>query len=316
MNIVSLLGLPSFNDRVIEELHYYLESYNEILSTSDKRVNQDARKKMILTNTFDVLSGLFDFDYNEKLKFNAVLDNTNDIYIDSLHGKNYEQLFFEIFSQCCKKYLKNIYLNSTNRVNDEMFTIVRLSYLNKEELMINYLVLEAYYNLLEDCPWLIDTQISMETNKTSLSKLRKKNSMRNQQLIEEVMSYKPYEDISHFQMRNVFKCYSTDVFIHLRKKEKLHLLNLSHNYFLVGDKKDISNKYNSMIDDKTSNKECLQCVIESLLEKGNTLSIIKRNRDKIKDILSWTQVVDSNETNKANLNSLSDLNKLMISYKR
>ena len=63
------LGLPRFDDKTLEEIRYHMVSYNELLENNDGRINKDARKKMILTSTFEILSGLFDLDFDKRLKF-------------------------------------------------------------------------------------------------------------------------------------------------------------------------------------------------------------------------------------------------------
>ena len=320
MAVLTELGLPMLDDNAIEELQYHMEIYNELSMENNQRINYDARKKMILTNTFDMLSGLFDLDFNMKLKFGDS-NSSDEICLESINNKNYKELFYEMYYKCFCKYIENMHKLKNNTISSMGYYYCKLAYLTKDDLLLKSIIVASYNELLKNDGWLKLSSVQLpdieKLNETKLiNELIIKNKVRNQEIKETVMTYMPYDELCYSQVCNVFKCFSSEIFVTLTKKEKIHILNILYNYFTLDDKKSLSIKYNSIIRDNTSSQDCFKQLIDDLLLPGKTMLVMKRNKDMIADVLSWLPVIYSNETKKQQINTLDKLKTCLNFYKK
>lgn len=314
MDILSQLALPTLGYKTIDELSYHMHTYEELSKSNDMRINKETRKKLVLLNTFDLLSGIFDLDFDQRLVFYK--SDSYAICLDNIDDKTYSELFHELFNKCFIKYIEKIHTLKDNRISEETYTIIKLALLNHDNRVINCFADRAYSELLENMPWLklrtLDYNVSME----DVAKLVEQNKIRNRNIKESVKKYKAYQDLSSGSIREVFKCFSIDIFQYLDKEEKAHIMNILYNYFSLEDKMDKYPKYKKMINNSSTNKECLECLIEDLKLPGRTMIIMKKNKDIIKDVLSWTSIVYANETKKENIHSLDGLTELLKQNKK
>lgn len=312
-NMLEKFTLPKLNDSMILELQYCKSRYDFVDKIADKRVSKIKTKKESLAICFEILSGIFNFPYDTKLVFNKESFD-KDLYLDSIDNLRFEEAFYNLYKACFIKYIRTLHTTNLDKIDDKIYTIVKLALLNNNEEVINKVVELCYKEHTENI-----LNIDMKSSKISVKDvafLNEENNKRNKNLKLEVMEYSLLSDLSRHGMSNLFSCFSSDIFNSLTIKEKIHICNLVFNYFSIDGKFDLYHDLKKLIKKDSNNKECLEIVINKLMRKGNTIIIRRKNMDMINDVLSWISVVDNNETNKKEVNRLNELNKLIDNLKR
>ena len=305
--------LPKLNDSSILELQYCKSRYDYADIVNDKRVSKAKTKKEAIAASFEILSSLFNFDYDEKVVFNK--DSFNkEIYLDNIQDSTFEEVFYKLYYSCFIKYIKNLHNTNLNKIEDRMYKIVKLALLNKNEEIIDRIIKNCYREHMKDILSVNFTHSKICVK--DIASLIEENNKRNINLKNEVMQYSLLNDLSRYGMINLFSCFSNDIFKKLTIDEKVHIANLVFNYFSIDGKLDLYNDLRKKINKDTNSKECLKIVINKLMRKGNTMIIRKKNMDMINDVLSWLSIIYNNETDKNNVNSLDDLNELINNIKR
>lgn len=307
MNTLEKLALPYFNEKIINEINYCRSSYQAIDSLNDSKNNKDNRKKKILSFAFESISGLFNLSYDEKLAFNK--DEVDSIYVENILDMSFEEAFFKMYEKSFYKYLSNIHNLVNNRIDDEMYSIAKLAYLNNDDIVIKKLVKSTYLDLFTENSPLSVGVIREKITEDDKKRLIESNKKRILKLKETISKYKNASNLSLSAIRNVYMCFSKDVFYGMRKEEKIHLCNLLYNYH-SSQCLNISKKYSKLIDINTTNKDCMAFIINDLLLPGRTMIIMKKNKDLINNFMSGINYVYLNETDKNNLNYLDNLSKL------
>jgi hypothetical protein len=118
MDMISQLALPSLGYKLIDEIAYHMTTYDELCNSKDLRINKDARKKEVLLNTFDLLSGIFDLDFNQRLVFYK--NDSFAISLIDIDNRAYPELFHELFEKCFIKYIEKMHTFKDNRISDEL----------------------------------------------------------------------------------------------------------------------------------------------------------------------------------------------------
>ena len=313
MNTLEKLALPYFNNKILGEINYCKSSYEVIDGLKDNKANKDNRKKKILSVAFESISGLFNLSYDEKLVFSK--DELDSIYIENILDMSFNDAFFKIYEKSFYKYLSNIHTLLNNRVDSEMYTLAKLAYLNDDQIVISKLAQNSYMDLFEKIPDLISTKSKREITKEDKKRLILSNKERISKLKEIIKTYKYSNGLSLKGIRDVYMCFSKDVFDEMTKEEKVHLSNLLYNYH-SNQPLNMSKKYSKIISKSSTNKDCMNIIINDLLLPGRTMLIMKKNKDLIKDFISGIDCVYMNETKKVNLNSLDDLKDIKKVTKR
>lgn len=310
MSMLKRLGLPSLSKNISNELENYMYLYKGSYSS----IKNDAKQKVVLNHTFDILSGLFDLDFDEKLKF---VPTNNAICITNIDGKEYNELFFELFSKCFMKYIEKLHTIKKSKIDSEIYTICKLASLNDRYDILNGIMISAYKDLLKNDSWLEYNKVEeVVFDKNIMQILTQLNIQRNQRIKEMVMSYSPLMELSPVAISNVFKCFSSDIFNTLHKKEKMQLFAITYNYFATDEKKDMKKLKKGSITELTTNVECLSILISELLVEGKTMLIMRRNQDMINNVLSWISVIADNEIKQENIETLKKVYDLSNLYRR
>ena len=305
--------LPKLNDSSILEIQYCRSRYDYIDKLTDKRVSKIKTKKEAISASFEILSGIFNFPYDHKVTFNKNTLN-KDIYLDNIEDLTFDEAFYKLYSLSFIRYLENLHLTNLNKIDNKIYTIVKLAILNNNKDVINKIISACY---LEHSENILNSNINLKKiTKNDIDNLVSENKKRIDLLKNEVLSYSLLDDLSRTQLENTFKCFSNNVFTTLSIKEKIYLTNLIYNYFSINGKKDLYTDYKKNISDKTNNKDCMELIIKNLMIKGNTMIIRRKNMDMINDILSWLPVIYNNEINKNEINKLNDLSSLIDELKR
>lgn len=319
MNLLDKLGLPYLKDNIVEDFNYFRNSYKELENQTDKRINTIQKRKSILIFIFESLSSFFDLNYDIKLKFEApdqTLDNNENIYIKGLINMNFDESFYKIYFQCFLKYLDEIHLRKNSNINADLYQCAKLAYLTGDKNMLNKFINNVYCDFIDDRFDIRNPFKKVKIENDDIEILKENNNIRNRRLRNEVLSQNLLDDLSFIQIRNLYRCFSSDIFKDLNVEQKAYLMNLLHNYFSIENKVNSVAKYTKMIDKSTTNKESLKIVINDLLIKGKTMVVRKKNMDMIEDVCSGLPYVYQNETDKNNINSLNDLKKMINTFQK
>ena len=216
MNTLEKLALPYFNNKILGEINYCKSSYEVIDGLKDNKANKDNRKKKILSVAFESISGLFNLSYDEKLVFSK--DELDSIYIENILDMSFNDAFFKIYEKSFYKYLSNIHTLLNNRVDSEMYTLAKLAYLNDDQIVISKLAQNSYMDLFEKIPDLISTKSKREITKEDKKRLIVSNKERISKLKETIKTYKYSNGLSLKGIRDVYMCFSKDVFDEMTKE--------------------------------------------------------------------------------------------------
>jgi len=299
------LALPKLDNKIIEEINCCKTCYEEINKSSESLFNKNQKKKEIINIAFEVFSGIFNLDYDTKIKYSKDNIDTDTIYVKSLKD-DFDIVFYNLYLECFKRYLNNVYLFNEIRLDDKMYTFARMACLNKDEEMIEVLANNAYIELISSNLDVNQNLVFIDIKEEDFFKLMKEEEKRIFKLKEKVFSLNVNDQLSNFGIREVVACFSNHVFYNLDSKEKAFLCTILYNYY--SDKKeDNVKKYISRIRDTYSNEVCLSMVIEDLMIPGRTMIIKKKNIDMINNVLSILPTIYSNETSKYNVGKLNSL---------
>lgn len=303
------LALPQLNDKANMEIYSCKNSYEAIEKLNDARVNKDKQKKKILMLSFETLVGLFDLNYDLKLSFNK--EESNSIYLKDITNLSYDEAFYQIYRSCFMLYLQKAHTFKHNHFDKKMYKIAKLALLNNDEEIINKLIDNSYLDLIANSP-LESSKYKEEITKDDLTRLNNKEIKRIKTLKNQVFNYNLNGELSLVAIKKVYNCFSSNVFTSLDKEEKIYISNLLLNYYSL-EQYDIRDKYRNLIDDNTTNKECLNLIINELFIPGRTMLIMKKNKDLLNDILSGLPYIYENEIDKMVLHDLDDLHNIQLS---
>lgn len=308
-------ALPSINKKIAEEINCCRTCYNEINKVEDTLYNKTKKKKDYINVAFEILAGLFDLDYNVKLKY--VKDNfdNDSIYIDNIND-DFDEMFYKLYLECFKKYLDKIYSFNHIRLENNVFMISRLACLNDDKEVIKKFANNVYLDLLNnDVDLNSDLKIEKITNE-DIKRLAEKENKRIINIRKNINSLGVYDRLSHLGIRELFACFSDHIFNKLSDKEKVHVCVLLHNYFTINNKSDNTKRYAKNINKDSSNEDCIRMVINDLLITGRTMIVKKKNIDLINDVLSGVNTIYKNEINIENIGKLDGLNNIIEDIKR
>ena len=307
MSYLQSLGLSTLNINKASDISEYFWLYNEIDKVNDMRVDKEQKKKRILSTTYQFLSGMFDLEYDHKLIFNG--DSQDGVYIEGITKLSYDEAFYKLYSYAFYKYLAKIHTLKGNKVNSDIFHVVKLAYLNNDKEVLIKLINNTYIELSNEySPLSVSFQMD-EITQEDINRLEKTNQDRLKIIKERVLSYSILDNLTLSGIKKLYTCFTSDIFSSLNKEEKVKLCNLLYNYFFF-EKVDMSDKYDKIVTDNYTNKQALALVIDNVQIPGKTLNIMKKNKDRVKDVLSGVPTIYENESKKENLFILDDLIKL------
>ena len=299
MNILGQLSLSSFSEKQIEELQLTGTIYTKLNNMGNKK-----RNKSIIGDVFDLIIEHF-YIGDLKLKFGENLGFNDDaVYIENLNG-SYEETFIDILKKVIMAYFKRIddvYMS----IEESVYKLIKLSILNNDEEMLDKLVNNVAYELIDDMGLNIEVNHSRILKK-DIANLIVINNQRNKKLIETCCYYYLDEDLTSYQIRNVFSCFSSDVFNKANVKQKAYLMNLVYNYFNFSSENRV-NKYKKVITNEFDNVDALEYIVNDLSLKDNTNNINAiRNLKLLEDFKSGFKYIVKNETNKAAVSRLDEV---------
>lgn len=284
MEISNKLSLPKFKSNIVEDFNFLRVKYNNNLSIKTK--------KEILSFIFDSFSAFFNFDYDFKLKFEKS-EFGEEIFIYDILNMSFDNAFYSIYSECFIKYIEKCYLKSN--IDSDLYRLIKLAILNNDNETILAISNNLYCEIIDERFDIVNDYRIKKINKETLNELIEKNKIRNLKLKLEVMEYSFGYNLSHLQIRNVYKCLSNGIIDSLNKSEKAYLMNLIHDYFSVHPNQKLYKVFYESLSDESTIEEMLSLVLEQLYSKGRTMIIKKRNMDLKKDVLSWLTCTYDNE---------------------
>ena len=191
-------------------------------------------------------------------------------------------------------------------IEESVYKLIKLSILNNDEEMIDKLVNNVAYELIDDMGLNIEVNHSRILKK-DIANLIVINNQRNKKLIETCCYYYLDEDLTSYQIRNVFSCFSSDVFNKANVKQKAYLMNLVYNYFNFSSENRV-NRYKKVITNEFDNVDALEYIVNDLSLKDNTNNINAiRNLKLLEDFKSGFKYIVKNETNKAAVSRLDEV---------
>ena len=298
-DILNQIALSPFSEKQIEELQLTGTIYTKLNNMGNKK-----RNKSIIGDVFDLIIEHF-YIGDLKLKFGENLGFNDDaVYIENLNG-SYEETFIDILKKVIIAYFKRIddvYMSIEERV----YKLIKLSILNNDKEMLDKLVNNVAYELIDDMGLNIEVNHSRILKK-DIANLIVINNQRNKKLIETCCNYYLDEDLTSYQIRNVFSCFSSDVFNKANVKQKAYLMNLVYNYFNFSSENRV-NKYKKVITNEFDNVDALEYIVNDLSLKDNTNNINAiRNLKLLEDFKSGFKYIVKNETNKAAVSRLDEV---------
>jgi hypothetical protein len=298
-DILNQIALSPFSEKQIEELQLTGTIYTKLNNMGNKK-----RNKSIIGDVFDLIIEHF-YIGDLKLKFGENLGFNDDaVYIENLNG-SYEETFIDILKKVIIAYFKRIddvYMS----IEESVYKLIKLSILNNDEEMIDKLVNNVAYELIDDMGLNIEVNHSRILKK-DIANLIVVNNQRNKKLIETCCYYYLDEDLTSYQIRNVFSCFSSDVFNKANVKQKAYLMNLVYNYFNFSSENRV-NKYKKVITNEFDNVDALEYIVNDLSLKDNTNNINAiRNLKLLEDFKSGFKYIVKNETNKAAVSRLDEV---------
>lgn len=306
MSYLEKFGLSTLDYKKASDISEYFWLYSQIDNIADRRVDKEQKKKRILSITFEFLSGMFDLEYTSKLSFNN--ESQDGLYIEGITNLSYDEAFYKLYSHAFYKYIEKMHTLKGNEVDDDAFYIAKLAYLNSDQEILAKLINNTYIELLDKYAPLSINHKWEEITQEEIKKLEELNKDRINKIKERVFDCSIFDTLTFSGIKKLYTCFSKDIFETLNKKEKVYICNLLYNYFFF-EKVDMSERYGTVINESSSSKDCLALIAESVQIPGKTLAIIKRNKDRVGDILSGIPTIYSNETRKENLFVLDDLMK-------
>lgn len=307
------LGIRSFTANMIDEINKYRNTYDKDIPTLGI-VEAKTFKKLILSEIFECFSSVFNFDYNVKLKFTDNDDNFN-VYLSDYEDLSFDQVFYKLYYNCFCMYLKNIHTYENEELNNKLYSIIRMAIISKNEKIIEKVAKAMYSSLLEKNINVKYSETDFKISKEELKELITNTRNEIDELTESVLKLS-INQVSNVNIRNIYRCFSCEIFDNLDSKEKLKISRLLYSYFKGNDGKYFSSKNKKNIQDTTSNKECLKIVIQELMQNGKSMSIRKKNIDTIIDVLSGLPYIYEMETDITKLNYLDDLKNLIDEQKK
>ncbi len=297
-DILNQIALSPFSEKQIEELQLTGTIYTKLNNMGNKK-----RNKSIIGDVFDLIIEHF-YIGDLKLKFGENLGFNDDaVYIENLNG-SYEETFIDILKKVIIAYFKRIddvYMS----IEESVYKLIKLSILNNDEEMLDKLVNNVAYELIDDMGLNIEVNHSRILKK-DIANLIVINNQRNKKLIETCCYYLD-EDLTSYQIRNVFSCFSSDVFNKANVKQKAYLMNLVYNYFNFSSENRV-NKYKKVITNEFDNVDALEYIVNDLSLKDNTNNINAiRNLKLLEDFKSGFKYIIKNETNKAAVSRLDEV---------
>jgi hypothetical protein len=299
------LALPKFDNKIIEEINCCKTCYEEINKSDESLFNKNQKKKELINVVFEIFSGMFNLEYDTKIKYSSNNIDSEAIYVNSLK-EDFDTIFYNLYLECFKRYLDKIYLFNEIRLDRKIYSIARLACLNRNEELIKVLANNAYIELI-NCG--VDVSSNFETLKIGVEDISPLLSAEKKRVIRiknNVFTLKVDDELSNYGIREVAACFSEHIFNSLDKSEKIHLVLLLYNYF-SDEKIDSAQKYNRRINEHTSNIKCLNMVIEDLMIPGRTMIIKKKNIDIVNNVLSILPTIYSNEIFKSKVGALDSL---------
>ena len=142
-DILNQIALSPFSEKQIEELQLTGTIYTKLNNMGNKK-----RNKSIIGDVFDVIIEHF-YIGDLKLKFGENLGFNDDaVYIENLNG-SYEETFIDILKKVIIAYFKRIddvYMS----IEESVYKLIKLSILNNDEEMLDKLVNNVAYELIDD----------------------------------------------------------------------------------------------------------------------------------------------------------------------
>lgn len=304
--MLNKFGIGSFTNNMIEELNNCRVLYNNIDNIDTDKVSSTKTKKKILGAAFECLCGIFHFDYDEKLRFNSESRDPKYIFLYGFENLSFDDAFYALYFECFYKYLDRLHMSENPNIDNKIYTISRLACIGFDYNILHKLSAATFKALLNSK---LDIEFNKEVERITsqeLENLATNCGLRQEALMLSVLNYHSGE-IDNNNIRNVYKCFSSDVFSKFTAKEKLHVMDLLYCYFNNDVNKKFKRKHKNNVNENTSNKEALELVIKELLKPGNTMIIKRKNMDMVKDILSGLPYIYANESQKENLYKLDDL---------
>ena len=268
------LALPKFDNNIVEEINCCKTLYEQISKSNETVFNKNQKKKEIINVVFEIFIGMFNLDYDTKIKYSNDGLDRDAIYVKNLKG-DFDTIFYNLYSECFKRYINRIYSFKDIRLDNKMYTLSRLACLNKDNEMIERLANNAYVELVNSNVDLTYKGNIIDISEEEFFNLIKLEKNRITNLKNNVMSLNVDDYLSNFGIREVVACFSNHVFSTLDGHQKAHLSTILYNYY--SDKKDDNSKrYDARINDSTTNEACLTMIIEDLMIPGRTMIIKKK----------------------------------------
>ena len=296
-DILDKLALSSLNERQTTEINLT----NEIFVKLNNIEHNKGRNKTMISDIFDLLIEHF-YMGDLKLKFGENLGFDDEaIYVD-----NYKDDYSEILTLMLKDIV-NAYFNRIDevykKIDEEMYKLIKLAILNNDKELLDKVSNMVTRELLKDVNFECDIAKS-KIYKKDIARLLTVNASRNKKLLEGVEKYSLSVDLVSVQIRNVFSCFSSDIFNKANIKQKAYLMNLVYNYFSFTNENRIS-KYKKIITSDFNNVDALNYVLNELSYKDNDngLNAI-RNKKLLEDFKTGFKYIIKNETSKANIEAL------------
>lgn len=293
-DILEKLNLSPLNERQIKELNLT----NEIFVKLNHIENNKGRNKTMISDIFDLLIEHF-YMGDLKLKFGENMGFDDEaIYVDN---------FKDEYSDILITMLKNIVSSYFNRIDEvyknidsEMYKLIKLAILNQDMELLDRLSNIVTKELLNG----VSFECSMERSKIykkDFARLMSENTSRNKRLLENVCKYPLNSDLVSTQIRNVFSCFSSDVFNKASIREKAYLMNLVYNYFAFSNENRIL-RYKKILDTSFTNVDALNYIVNELAYKDNDNALNDiRNKKLLEDFKTGFKYIIKNETNKDNI---------------
>lgn len=318
MNILEKLALPTLDDKLVEEINRCKVCFENIDMLDEEKFSKIQKKKELLQTTFEILGSIFNLGYDDKLRFNSSKTHAYDkgVYIDNINTNNYDSIFYEMFFQCFSIYLDNSYALKNNRIDDQMYSMIRLASLNNDDIVIKKLANKVYSEIIDsrcDIDYLV---VAQEIDPSDIIRIANNNALRIANIKHNIKEYSLDGELSAKEIRDLYSCFSNNIFNGLSVEEKVLITSLLHGYFSSDLTNDKIKKYKRVINDKTTNKECIRMVINELIVPGRTMIIKKKNLDLVNNILSGLPTIYKNELRKQDVSKLDDLYKIVNNIRK
>lgn len=312
MGINNKLSIAPFTNAQLDELAMTKDLYASFVY--DELITDVLpRKKIMISDLFDMFIehvGMSDI----KLKYtdDEYFNDDNCVYINNLN-ESYDAIVFKMIKDIIKIHLINLD-GIYKYIDSEMFKIVKLAILNNDDKMIDSLSEGVIYELFKKSNYNFNVK-PFKISKAEFMELLLANGERNKNLLKICLEYDINSELSNYQIRNVFSCFSSDVFSKTNNSQKAYLMNLVYNYFSNASY-DKQKEYKKVMTNKSSNVEALTYVINDLCLKddNNYLNEI-RNKKLFEDFKTGFHYIILNETKIENIDALGKVSIKKISKK-